>query len=494
MSKKKPNIVFFFTDQHTKTSLPFYGSTITDTPYLSKIADEGVVFENTYTTCPICSPARASLQTGLYPFQHGMQTNIFQHGCMVHELRDCEELLSRRLVKAGYNAGYTGKWHLGYDYEDPFYKENYKPIDRHYGDLEYPERYTQKTAVPSDFGYVGDDFPGHGGGGYDYPQFKNHLKEEGLELKMIPCHNDAEITSGEETAMDYYLADRAIKQIEEFRKSDKPFFFMLNFWGPHGPAYVPTKYFEKYRNMSFDPWPTFDEDQTDKPLIHNMKRNKRPWEWCQEHLRYYYAYVDFIDSQIGRVVEYMKETGLYDDSAIVFSADHGDSMGIHAGLFDKGIYMYDQTTSIPLVVRPPGGLKKGRRSEKMTNTTDIYSTILDLAGVAEQKQRRHGRSVMPLVNGDSPSDWPQYTVTECSGIGHCLFTTRMIRDDRYKYVFNCGDLDELYDLQKDPNETNNLFVDESYADKIREMRKALEAWMLEKGDRLVGQYRLLREF
>ena len=111
----RKNVVLIVTDQHNYTTLGAYGSKICRTPHLDALAAESLVFDNAYTVCPICTPARASIQTGVYPFRHGMCTNIYTKGCMVHELPDGERLLSRRLLKQGYSAGYTGKWHLGAD-------------------------------------------------------------------------------------------------------------------------------------------------------------------------------------------------------------------------------------------------------------------------------------------------------------------------------------------------------------------------------------------
>lgn len=489
---ERQNVLFILTDQHRKGSLGCYGNTVCHTPNLNRLAREGVVFDNAYTTCPVCSPARASLQTGQYPFHHGMQTNIFDHGCMVHELPDTQRLLSRSLQRAGVQAGYTGKWHLGFGrdaFRDPYYQQHYRNIDTHIYDIVYPEFYRDGSSLPSELGYVGDDFPGHGGGGHNYPQYLEYLKANGLEHKLKPGEGGADIVSPVESTMPYYLTQRCKTVLDDFRQQASPFFFMLNFWGPHGPAYVHRTYMERYREATFEPWPSFDEDQRNKPRIHNAKRARVEWKHIENQLRYYYGYVSFIDAQIGRLLEYLREHDLDRNTWIIFSADHGDSMGIHNGLMDKSFYLYEDTASVPLIIRPPGGLDEGRREDRFASHTDLYSTILDIAGLPEEQCRRDGRSLLPLIRNETVHDWPRVAVTEASGLAFCLFTQRMIRRGTHKYVFNCGDIDELYDLQNDPCEMRNLAVETEYGGLLREMREELAAWMEEHDDRLLGQFK-----
>ena len=132
---KQPNILFILTDQQRKDTLSTYGDLVSQTPHLDQLSEESVVFENAYTTCPICTPARATIQTGLYPIHHGMITNSYNYGNMVQELADTGTLLSRRLEKIGYTPGYTGKWHLGSGVENV---KNDWYIQKYMGDIEFP--------------------------------------------------------------------------------------------------------------------------------------------------------------------------------------------------------------------------------------------------------------------------------------------------------------------------------------------------------------------
>ncbi|MHC4871293.1 MAG: sulfatase-like hydrolase/transferase [Planctomycetota bacterium] len=491
---KKPNILFVFTDQHAKSSIGAYGSKFCKTPHLDSLAKGGVVFDNAYTTCPVCSPARASVQTGVYPFRHGMQTNIFQAGCMVHELPDRPYLLSRRLNEAGYKAGYTGKWHMGYGkaaFEDDYYNAHIFEIDRFRDFVDYPDEYRGATALPTALGYIGDDFPGHGAGGYFYPQYKEYLQENNLELKTTDLGEYGHVvTSGEETTIDYYLIERSREIISEMQDEGKPWFHMLNLWGPHEPYYPPQTYYDKYKDLDVPEWESFSEDQSEKPRIHKAKRPGHDWEHFQDELRLYYAYAEFVDAQIGRLFDWLKETGEWDNTVVIFSADHGDSMGVHGGLVDKSLHLYEETVSIPLVIKHPDN-EIPHREKRFANLTDIYAYIVDLAGLDVDVERCHGRSLKPLVHNEECSDWTDQVMVESSGLGPALHTSRMLRAGEWKYIFNCGGIDELYNLSEDPFEQNNQINNADAADILKDLQDRLGAWLEEKNDPLAIQYPLL---
>jgi arylsulfatase A-like enzyme len=497
MAKARPNILFVLTDQQMAGTLGCYGAEICRTPHADALAREGLRFSNAYAACPICTPARASIQTGLYPFRHGMQTNIYTRGCMVHELPDSPELLSRRLQSLGYATGYTGKWHLGFgDQADghPEFEEHVRATPmlraaRHGGTL------------PSTVGYEGDDFPGHGGAGMQTPQYRQYLADRGIELRtrrLIDYYPDTfEVLSGTESTVSHFLADNAIRHMRGFIDRRQPFFYMLNFWGPHSPYHASSGYVDLYRDVSIPPWPSFDEPQTGKPAIHNAHRTERlrywKWEDFEETIRHYYAAVTEIDAQLGRVVEMLKQTGQYDNTVIVFASDHGDAIGVHRGLSDKALFMYEETNRVPLIIRDPGSPQRaGHSEERFAGTCDLYSTVLDYAGLDRTAAERDGRSLRPLVEG-AAVDWRDCMVTECSGLDFLLHTQRAIRYRQFKYVFNCGDRDELYDLGQDPHELDNLADKPAHAELLRAMRIRLDQWMGDMGDGLRERYRRLRD-
>ncbi|MHC5268529.1 sulfatase-like hydrolase/transferase [Enterococcus sp. LJL98] len=492
---KQPNILFILTDQQRKDTLSVYGDVPCFTPNLDQLAEESAVFDEAYASCPICTPARASLQTGLYPMHHGMITNSYNYGNMVQELADTPELLSRRLLDAGYQAGFTGKWHLGSGVEN-VKADAY--IQKFMGGIQFPEYELKNDAVPTTRGYVGDDFPGHGFGGHFYPQFQTYLKEKGRDFKIervikdfYQQHQAGVITTGVESTIEHYLVERATEIIGDFQKKDQPWYFQLNFWGPHEPYFVPEEFLALYEEVEIPAWKNFHEQGSAKPRVHDVKRgNFREWSEIEPVVKHYLAGMTHIDAQIGRMLEYLKANDLYDDTVIIFSSDHGESLGIHDGLCDKAIFMYEETNSIPLFVKPAKGQTKEHIRE-FINTCDIYSTILDYAGVDRVTRERDGQSIRPLIEKE-PIDWPDTVVTECSGIGSILFSQRMIRKGTWKYVFNCGDIDELYDLATDPYELDNKIDQLTYQKQQTEMRQALHDWMKQHQDNLIFEYEALR--
>lgn len=497
MVKRTPNILYILTDQQRKDTLNCYGGVICKTPNIDLLAKESTVFNNAYTTSPICTPARASMQTGLYPMHHGMMTNTYSYGSMVQELPDSEELLSRKLQKSGYSVGYTGKWHLGNGKNE---LKNEPGFLEYMSTINYSETRHDDYSVPTRLGFEGDDFPGHGYGGHQSDLFQDYLDENNLNYDIdniitgnYDVHEAGTVTSPIESTVEYFLAERTIKYIEKFNKRDTPWFFQLNFWGPHEPYYAPEEFIRMYNDIDIPPWENFYEHSNNKPKIHDVKRaNSNKWEDFKPYVKHYYASMSSIDAQIGRVIKYLKDNKIYDDTIIIFSSDHGESLGIHGGLSDKAIFMYEETCNIPLLIKMNKDINDQDFEDRFVNTCDIYSTILELSGHSRSSIERDGKSLVPLLTKQDVS-WRNTVVTECSGIDSVLFTQRMIRKDKWKYVFNCGDIDELYNLEDDPYEKSNLINNKNYKSTLKDMRIELKNWMLNNKDKLIKQYQLLRK-
>lgn len=492
-----PNILFILTDQQRRDSLTAYADqSLCIAPNLAELAQQSTVFDECYTTCPICTPARASLQTGLYPMHHGMLTNSYNYGNMVQELPDTPGLLSRRLAAAGYQTGYTGKWHLG---SGTYQVQHDEYIQYYMGDVEFAEYAKGFDSVPTHIGYTGDDFPGHGFGGFGFPEYRQWLQDQGLELTIehringfYEGHQAGQITSGKETSVDQYLVERTKHYLSQFQANQQPWYFQLNFWGPHEPYFVASEFLHQYDDVTIPPWVNFrDPSPVNKPKIHDLKRgNISTWAELAPIIKHYYAEITSIDYQIGRLITWLKAQGMYDNTLIIFSADHGESLGIHGGLFDKAIFMYDETCTVPLLVKTPNQTAQARVAA-LVNSVDLYSTILDYAGVDAATRQRDGQSFRPLIE-HTPIAWPDTVVTECSGIGSVLFSQRMLRQGQYKYIFNCGDIDELYDLAADPYEQVNQIDNIGYQNTVHTLRLALRDWMIAHHDNLIYEFNHLR--
>lgn len=492
----KPNIILIVTDQHRADTFHYCNSqSPCITPNLDALAGESLCFDNAYTTAPICTPARASLHTGLNPSVTGLCSNIYQPGCTTHELADRPWLLSRRLQANDYRCGYTGKWHLGMGKDKSASAEGRKLLKRMQKFDMCADAYLQYGTLPTDVGFTGDDFPGHGDGGNETPQFQAYLKENGLQ-QTIEGKYGAErpgdhsrggtITTGEKTTIEYFLSQRAREITEELKGQDAPFFLALNFWGPHEPYYVTQEDLALYEGLEIPPWPGFEQGKKPVNRLQTVvQRPEKDWSFFANNLRHYYAAITNIDRQIGRYLDYLRQEGLYDNSYIIVTADHGDSQGCHSGLENKTYHMYEETTRIPLLIKPPKGIPQ-KTVHYLANTCDVYATILDIAGEPACNSQ-HGISFLPYLQGETQPLRTE-TVTESVGAFPMLASQRMYRTGEYKYVFNCAGDDELYRLTSDPQEQDNLAGKEEYADVLQQMRDGLAAYMYRIQDPLAPFY------
>jgi arylsulfatase A-like enzyme len=472
---KQPNILLIFTDQHKLAALGCYGQTPCRTPNIDRLASEGIRFETAYTVCPVCSPARATIMTGLYPHAHGVCSNVHNLGASVHELADRPELLSRRLQAAGYQCGYTGKWHLGTGDEMVF------------GGRSVP-------SLPKDVGFLGQNFPGHGGGGFGYPEYKAYLTKHGFEHRVTrvddrptPVMRYGILEGPVESTVPYFLAEHTIGLIDDLSTSKRPFFIWHNFWGPHGPYYSTREYYDLYREVEMPEWPNYRWPAREINRPHQVKvhpqAERLTWEDWAEGIRYYYAFTTLIDRQIGRILDHLDETGLREDTIVLFTADHGETLGTHGGLTDKGWHHFEEIQRIPFIVHMPerfyrDGVKPGDVLPEWVSLLDVYPTVLDIAGAASLPEPVHGRSLLPLL-GKAETSWRDHILVEFNGVNSLATSMVSLRVGDLKYGWNCSNEDELYDLRNDPYEMHDLVADPSRAGEVREMRERIGEWMEE---------------
>lgn len=486
----KHNVVLIMTDQHRLDTMHYFNPEAPcRTPALDALAEESLCFTDAYTTTPVCTPARSSLYTGLYPSVTGMCTNIYQHGCSTHELADTPFLLSHRLNKAGYGCGYTGKWHLGMGKDKTASSEGRELLERVKQGYMGATAYLNYGTLPSDVGFIGDDFPGHGNGGHGTVLFRKYLEDNGLKQELTEVYRGSRkgdhskgaiVASGEKTTPEYFIGLRATQIIDELRRDEKPFFMSVNFWGPHEPYYVTREDYDLYRDLEIPPWPSFTESKEVENKLHCLvQRPEKDWDFFANNLRHYYAAITGIDRQIGRLLRHLKDTGIYDDSYIIFCADHGDSQGCHNGMENKSGHMYNDTTSIPLMIKPPKGMTH-TITKQLASTVDIYATVMDIAGYGEEYHQA-GHSLLPLLHNPEEAV-RDYAVCECVSAFPLIGMQRMYRQGSMKYIFNCAGSDELYDLAKDPLEMNNLVNCPDYQECLTELKNGLAAAMYHHGD------------
>lgn len=455
---QKPNILLVCLDQLRADILSSYGGVICKTPALDRLASDSVVFDRAYTPTAVCTPARASLLTGQYPHNHGAASN--ESSLFDGTLRDADTLLSRRLEALGYARWYTGKWHLG-----------------------------GADNLPADLGLPGQQFPGHGGGGFHYPEFLEYLSQRGLEFSLsdgwhqVGWHRYGTLAGTGDEEPSAFITESALSFLDAQASGDgNPFFLWVNYWGPHEPYVAPRRCLELYETLEIPPWPNFVDDGPLRPRVHRLKMPSEigmgDWDFWKPAVRHYFAYMSLIDEQIGRLLDRLEGTGQAENTVVIVTADHGESLGAH-GCQDKGHFMYEETYRVPFLVRWPGRMRP-RREQTHVSLVDVCPTILDLVGDTDPTQGRDGLSLMELlIAGQSIAR--DEVVAEFHGLV-TPFTQRMVVRDNLKYVWNMGDRDELYDLDADPYELTNLIQTSGWQSEVHRLQEALFGWMKKTSD------------
>lgn len=461
--KKIRNVLLFLVDQHRQDCLGCYGNKVVRTPNIDRLAAGGIRFNNAFTPTAVCTPARTSLQTGLWAHRHGLKFNTGLHERCggVSELAPDVTMFSRVLKDKGWRLAHLGKWHIG--------TEKNKPADYGYDGIWYP-----KYGYPAQHPDYVEFLNGKGVG-----EFKTQdptTDPTGARLYSATQIGPADVSEPS------YLAQKAIAAIADYAKTDAPFFISCNFWGPHAPYQITEKYRKMYKDRldEIAVWPHFDCDLSDKPGV--IKKYGEYWRtgWFDEKvlrelIAEYYGYITLIDEEIGRVVAALADAGRLDETLIVYTADHGSSVGAYR-MWDKGFGMYDCITRIPFVVSHPALTPAASRA--FVSLLDLAPTFLEIAGAGMEKP--DGASLMPILDGREQAVREDFIVTE--HFGHQVpFWQRMVRTADAKYVFNPMGVDEYYDLKADPWETRNV-IGRADAQKLGVLKKRLLAWMEKEQD------------
>jgi arylsulfatase A-like enzyme len=452
------NILLLFVDQHRQDCCGCYGNEIVRTPNIDRLAQNGVMFSNAYTPAPVCTPARASLQTGLWPHNHKLTFNTHRTHLMggVDDPDPSIGFFSDTLKEKGWQLAHIGKWHIGTDQN--------KPSDHGYDDLPYYPGYGYPSRHPHYVEYLKK----HGVNGF------NLLSEKKDPTGLRPYSG---LQEGPQSAsIPAYLANQTIDVINRFIGSDNPFFVSCNFWGPHAPYNITKKHLEMYRGADIRAWPNFNCDLSDKPGV--ITRYGEYWKtgWFDEDslaelIGEYYGYISLIDEEIGRILKALEDSGELDQTLIIYSADHGSSVGSYR-FWDKGFGMYDVITRIPMVFSHPSITPA--ESDAFVTLLDFAPTLLEIAG-CNVPDVVDGASLMPVLQGSKKSIREDYIVTEHHG--HQLpFWQRMVRTPGFKYIYNPTSRDEFYDLESDPHETKNI-INNADRERLSWAKEILIQWM-----------------
>jgi arylsulfatase A-like enzyme len=244
-----------------------------------------------------------------------------------------------------------------------------------------------------------------------------------------------------------------------------------------------------YRPEDIEKWGSFDDEFAGKPYMHkqqviNWELEDRDWESWARTVALYYGYVSQCDDAVGRILKNLEDTGQLENTVIVYTCDHGDLCGSHK-MIDKHYVMYEDLIHVPFAIRCDGQIKPQVFAGYVHNCLDFAPTVLDLLGIEKPEGVFHGESLVPALTGNAA--WERdYAVSSYNGQQFGLYSSRCIKIDGYKYVWNLSDTDEFYDLSSDPNELFNLINDKSHSGLISELRIKLYGELLKCGDPMIS--------
>jgi arylsulfatase A-like enzyme len=448
----RPNIVFIMSDDHAAHAMSCYGSKINRTPHLDRIANEGMRYDNCFCTNSICAPSRAAILTGLYNHLNGVLT-------LGDSFDGRQQTVPKLLQQVGYQTAIIGKWHLG-----------------HGGDSD-PTGFDYWSVLP-------------GQGDYYNPKF---------------------IEMGKEKSYDGYvtdiITDHSIDWVQQ-RDKERPFFLMCHHKAPHRPWIPDVKHAHLYEDVDIPEPPTFDDDYShraaaagaaimriDRDLkARDLKldppkgmtgRELKSWKY-QRYIKDYLRCVASIDDNVGRLLDMLDAEGIADNTIVIYTSDQGFFLGDH-GWFDKR-FMYEESLRMPLLVRYPNGIRAGSVQTQMALNIDLAPTFLDYAGISAPEPMQ-GRSLKPLMLGEAPADWrtSMYYRYWMHLSEHGVYAHYGLRTEHFKLIYYYAEalgatdaIDdpkppqwELFDLQKDPYEMNNVYDDPAYASTVKELKQEL---------------------
>ena len=446
-SQTNYNVLMIMLDELSVDAVGAYGNDYIKTPNLDRLAEEGVLFENSLCVTPYCSPTRASILTGQWPHTHGVIVNTnFKEG-----LQGDEIITDEILYRNGYKVEHFGKWHAGDKkffncYSDSKYRKeilsNYnKPDNIELSESKEDEVYLNRR---SQYGIYMKK--------WNYEAFKEASEKFDSQQHLMLIGKDAEPPEYNDW---FYLADKTREWLKE-NKNNK---FMLTYSAspPHAPWIAPDPYYSMYDPEEVPLSPSFFEET--HPYMESMpyKRGQIMGEkGMRELIRCYYAQVTMMDEAIGKILKTLDDLELTENTMVVFVSDHGDLHGAHGCLGKVISGFYDELVKVPMMIRLPDEITAGQKVKKHTESVDIGPTILDYLNY-EIPDTMQGESLKSVIEGKT-QDKVKYGFCEHPG-------GRMIRGREYKYSFyfnNDSFREELFNIKEDPYELNDLIENEKY--------------------------------
>ena len=405
---RRPNIVLVLSDQQRSDSLACYGNRFTSTPGTDAMAAAGKSFDAAFTPWPVCTPARGTMWTGVYPHAHGLIDNLYGVDNAFASHSAVKETVFDHLRQAGYLTAHFGKWHLG-EIQPPFFDV-------------WEESFNSR---------------------------KGHWMDGLLDGEYRPNRQ----------------TDAALAFLKSWTNESQPFAMVLSFYPPHDPYSAPKRFYEPYRGRGV------------------------PFAG-------YYAAVSALDEDLARVRAALRETGLAEDTVVIYFSDHGDTF-FYRPEGEHKFVCHDDAIRIPFIVEGPG-IAPATRSDRPVGLQDLAPTMLDLAGAAIPDHMQ-GRSLKPLLTGGDVGDWrDDYYVQNITHVSR--IEQRAIRTAAWKLIASANGAHELYNLSVDPEEELNVFLTPrndggfqrfkhypDYAATIADLAARMNRWAMEIGDGRGGE-------
>jgi arylsulfatase A-like enzyme len=500
MSKAK-NILFIMCDQLRADYLSCYGHPHLHTPHIDNLAARGVRFTRAYVQSPICGPSRMSFYTGRYMVSHGSTWNGYP-------LRIGERTIGDYLRPLGMRVALVGKTHMRADAEgmawlgiDPnsdigeWAREcGFEPYERddglHPDPLVDPDlRYNQYLRNQ---GYQGHN-PWHTQANAAIDEAGNLLSGWYLQHATRPANIQ------EEHSETPYMTGRAIDFIKE--AGDQPWCLHLSYIKPHWPYMAPGPYHDIYGQEHILPAKRSKvERQNPHPVYAAFMQHPESRSFQRDDVREavipaYMGLIKQIDDQIGRLMTFLEQSGHLQNTLIVFTSDHGDYLGDH-WLGEKDLF-HEESIRIPLIIYDPSAEAdptRGRADHRFVESIDLAATFLDVAGGPPQPHRLEGRSLLPLLHGQTVSDWREFVMCESDYSGRGARVSLglapedcyayMIRTTDWKYILHETFGPQLYDLKNDPAEFHDLGADPAYEAIRRALHEQIFTWLRKRKTRI----------
>jgi len=445
LKSHRPNILLFCTDQQRFDTIGALGNPHVHTPNLDRLAASGTAFTHAYCQSPICTPSRASFMTGRYPSAIGVNTNGNDY--FPREAEDT--LLSRLLARANYDCGLVGKLHIAgaADRKEPRVDDGFRVFE--WSHSPRPLWRTQEHAYAAWLVEKGLD-----------PEVVLHLRDKRKDRAIVPS------SERDNVPPEYHHLTWVGERATDFiRSARRPWLLCVNTFEPHPPFNPPYEYYRRFDPGTM-PGPAFREEDIEQQMqferagVDFQTSATHPAEIGGQELQAaYYAMVEFVDEQLGRLIQTLEETNQRADTLVLFTSDHGEMLGDH-GLVQKGCRFYDGLIRVPMIWSWPGRIAENVRSDALVELTDLAPTLLQSAGlpVPEQMQGRSFASILQQSD-DNPTHRQSVRSEYIDALGlenHSRAT--MYFDGTWKLVqYHGTGLGELYNLLDDPHEFTNLW-------------------------------------